>query len=128
MQWPKATFSSLYRISNTRQLATVENELYSEYMVRVVRDSMLSMRVSPAIKLATENVLERLGLNITEATEMFFRRMIIDQRIPFDVAAIDPATYTKLLLDWEKASREVEKAYKRRPAGRVLSRSHPKRE
>jgi hypothetical protein len=39
--------------------------------------------------------------------------MIIDQRIPFDVEAIDAATYTKLLLEWEKTSREVEKAYER---------------
>jgi addiction module RelB/DinJ family antitoxin len=97
-------------------------------MVRIIRDSMLSMRVSPAIKLATENVLERLGLNITEATEMFFRRMIIDQRIPFEVAAIDPATYTKLLLEWEKTSREVEKAYGRGSARRSLVRPRPKRE
>ncbi len=110
------------------QLATVENELYSEHMARVVRNAMLSMRVSPAIRLATENVLERLGLNITEATEMFFRRMIIDQRIPFDVAAIDPATYTKLLLDWEEASRQVEKAYGRRPSRRARVLARPKRE
>lgn len=68
MQWPVATFSLLYGTSNTQQLATVENELYSEYMARIVRDTMLSMRVSSPIRLATENVLERLGLNITEAT------------------------------------------------------------
>lgn len=116
----------MYRTSNTLQLATVENEVYSEYMVRIVRDTMLSMRVSSPIKLATENVLERLGLNITEATEMFFRRMIIDQRIPFDVAAIDPATYTKLLLEWEKASREVEKSYGKPSARRARARSRPK--
>jgi addiction module RelB/DinJ family antitoxin len=86
------------------------------------------MRVTPPIRLALENVLERLGLNITEATEMFYRRMIIDQRIPFDVVAIDPATYARLLLDWKEASREVEKAYSRRPAGHTRSRVHQKRE
>lgn len=97
-------------------------------MARIVRSAMLQMRVTPQIRLALENVLERLGLNITEVTEMFYRRMIIDQRIPFDVAAIDPATYTKLLLDWEEASREVEKAYRRRSARRVRSRVRPKKE
>jgi hypothetical protein len=40
---------------------------------------MLQMRVTPPIGLALENVLERLDLNITEATETFYRRMIIDQ-------------------------------------------------
>jgi addiction module RelB/DinJ family antitoxin len=97
-------------------------------MARVVRNAMLSMRVSPAIRLATENVLERLGLNITEAAEMFFRRMIIDQRIPFDVVAIDPATYTKLLLEWEKASREAKETYRRRSLRRSRAPVRPKRE
>jgi addiction module RelB/DinJ family antitoxin len=97
-------------------------------MARVVRSTMLSMRVSPQIRLALENVLERLGLNITEATEIFYRRMIIDQRIPFEVAAIDPATYTKLLLDWEQTSRNVERVYRRSSARRARTHSRSKRE
>lgn len=68
---------------------------------------MLQMRVSPEIKLASEHVLRRMGLNITEATELFLRRMIIDQRLPFDVVAFDNATYTELLLDWEDESRTI---------------------
>lgn len=76
-------------------------------MSRIIRSAMLQMRVSPEIKLATEHVLQRIGLNVTEATELFFRRMIIDQRIPFDVAAIDNATYTSLLLDWEDETRVI---------------------
>jgi addiction module RelB/DinJ family antitoxin len=97
-------------------------------MVRIVRSAMLQMRVTPEIRLALDNVLERLGLNITEATEMFYRRMIIDQRIPFEVEAIDPATYTKLLLDWEQETRETEKTYRRRSTVRVRSKVPPKRE
>jgi hypothetical protein len=56
-QWPEATFPLVYRTSHTPQLATVENGVYFECMSRVVRNAMLSMRVSPAIRLATENVL-----------------------------------------------------------------------
>ena len=59
---------------------------------------MVQMRTTPEIKLATEHALLRIGLNITEAAELFFRRMIIDQRIPFEVIAIDNATFTKLML------------------------------
>lgn len=68
---------------------------------------MLQMRVTPEIKLATDHVLQRIGLNMTEAIELFFRRMIIDQRLPFEVAAVDNATYTQLLLDWEEQSRTI---------------------
>jgi addiction module RelB/DinJ family antitoxin len=84
---------------------------------------MLQMRVTPQIRFALDNVLERLGLNITEVTEMFYRRMVIDQRIPFDVVAIDPAMYTKLLLDWEQASREVEKNHRKQSSRRDRSRN-----
>jgi addiction module RelB/DinJ family antitoxin len=97
-------------------------------MSRVVRSAMLQMRVTPQIRFALENVLERLGLNITEVTEMFYRRMIIDQRIPFEVVAIDPATYTKLLLDWDHASKEVQETYHRSSARRARSQKRPKRE
>jgi addiction module RelB/DinJ family antitoxin len=97
-------------------------------MARVIRSTMLQMRVTPAIRLALENVLERLGLNITEATEMFYRRMIIDQRIPFDVIAIDPATYTRLLLDWEKASKKARTRRSRRFQKGTRARMHSKRQ
>ena len=91
-----------------------KRSIYSEHMSRIIRSAMLQMRVSPEIRLASENVLQRLGLNITEAMEMFLRRMVIDQRIPFEVIAIDPATYTQLLLDWQQASRITAKNRNRR--------------
>jgi addiction module RelB/DinJ family antitoxin len=77
-------------------------------MSRIVRSAMLQMRVAPEIKFASEHVLRRIGLNLTEATELFLRRMIIDQRIPFEVVALDNATLTRLVLDWEDESRTIE--------------------
>jgi addiction module RelB/DinJ family antitoxin len=77
-------------------------------MSRIVRSAMLQMRVAPEIKFASEHVLRRIGLNLTEATELFLRRMIIDQRIPFEVVALDNATFTQLVLDWEDESRTIE--------------------
>lgn len=76
---------------------------------------MLQMRVSPEIKLASEHVLRRIGLNLTEATELFLRRMIIDQRIPFEVIAIDNATFSQLVQDWEEEARAI--AMKKRDHG-----------
>jgi len=76
-------------------------------MSRIIRSAMLQMRVSPEIKLASEHVLRRIGLNLTEATELFLRRMIIDQRIPFDVVAIDNSIFTNLMLDWDEEQRTI---------------------
>jgi addiction module RelB/DinJ family antitoxin len=114
---------------HTAQLADVENVRYTRDMSRIVRSAMLQMRVTPEIKFATEHVLRRIGLNLTEATELFFRRMIIDQRLPFDVVALDNAAYTQLLLDWEEESRSIAMKHDRHLLG-VASRSrgHSKRE
>lgn len=76
-------------------------------MSRIIRSAMLQMRVAPEIKFASEHVLRRIGLNLTKATELFLRRMIIDQRLPFEVVAFDNATYTQLVLDWEEQSRTI---------------------
>lgn len=91
-------------------------------MSHIVRSAMLQMRVAPEIKLASEHVLRRIGLNLTEATELFLRRMIIDQRIPFDVVAFDNATYTQIVLDWEEEQHTI--ILKR--IGRSRSSSHTK--
>lgn len=100
--------------------------IYFAHMARIVRSAMLQMRVTPEIKLATDHVLQRIGLNMTEAVELFFRRMIIDQRLPFDVAAVDNATYTQLLLDWQEETRTI--ALKREGhIQKTLKRSEVKR-
>jgi addiction module RelB/DinJ family antitoxin len=78
-------------------------------MSRIIRSAMLQMRVSPEIKLASEHVLRRIGLNLTDATELFLRRMIIDQRIPFEVVAFDNATFARLLNDFESGKRSLTK-------------------
>jgi addiction module RelB/DinJ family antitoxin len=103
--------------------------IYSRDMSRIVRSAMLQMRVSPEIKLASEHVLRRIGLNLTEATELFLRRMIIDQRIPFEVIAVDNATYAQLVSDWEEEAHMME--VKRRsgsPKSLVKARVGSKRE
>ena len=71
-------------------------------MVRTSRSAMLQMRVTPGVKHAAEEVLDRLGLSMTAAVEMFLHRMVIDQRIPFEIVAFDPATYKRLVEDWPK--------------------------
>jgi addiction module RelB/DinJ family antitoxin len=97
-------------------------------MSRIVRSAMLQMRVAPEIKLASEHVLRRIGLNLTEATELFLRRMIIDQRIPFDVVAFDNATFTQLVLDWQEQSRSIEMKQNRSTRKLGHPRTRAKRE
>ena len=85
-------------------------------MSRGSRSAMLQMRVTPGVKHAAEDILRRLGLNMTEAMEMFLCRMIVDQRIPFDIVALDDLTYKRLVEDWPKETLTVKGG--RRPASR----------
>jgi addiction module RelB/DinJ family antitoxin len=89
---------------------------------------MLQMRVTPEVKLASEHVLRRIGLNLTEATELFLHRMIIDQRIPFEVVAFDTATYTRLMADWKDAERTASIGENRRAPRQSKERRPAKRE
>ena len=70
---------------------------------------MLQMRVPPEIKCASEHVFRRIGLNMTDAMELFLRRVIVDQKIPFEVIALDQATLTALVENWEIEHRGMRK-------------------
>jgi addiction module RelB/DinJ family antitoxin len=52
-------------------------------MSLIVRTANIQARVVPAIKEASERVLWRIGLNMSEAMELFLRRIIIDEKLPF---------------------------------------------
>jgi addiction module RelB/DinJ family antitoxin len=69
-------------------------------MSRIIRSAMLQMRVTPGVKRAADEILHRLGLNITEAVELFLRRVIVDKKLPFEVVAFDNATYKRIVEDW----------------------------
>jgi addiction module RelB/DinJ family antitoxin len=54
------------------------------------------MRVQPHIKKASERILQRMGLNMSEAMEMFLHRVIVDEAIPFTVVSVREAQYAAL--------------------------------
>jgi DNA-damage-inducible protein J len=70
-------------------------------MSLVTRTAIIQARVSPEIKYAGEKVLRKLGLNLTEVMEMFIRRMIADQGLPFEVIALDEGLLEKIAQEYE---------------------------
>jgi len=70
---------------------------YNEKMNRVTRSATLQIRVTPGVKRAAEKILHRLGLTMSEATELFLRRLIVDQKLPLDVVALDHATFALIM-------------------------------
>ena len=58
-------------------------------MTLITRTAIIQARVFPSVKEASERVLWRIGLNMSEAMELFLRRVIVDEKIPFEIAALN---------------------------------------
>lgn len=49
------------------------------------KTATLNLRVSPALKEQTESILQRLGIPMSTAVDMFFRQITLTGGIPFPV-------------------------------------------
>ena len=79
---------------------------------------MIQARVFPPIKEASERVLWRIGLNMSEAMELFLRRVIVDEKLPFEVVALEEATLDNVI----SAAGRRERANRAAKQGRRLVR------
>jgi addiction module RelB/DinJ family antitoxin len=89
-------------------------------MSRIIRSAMVQVRVTPGVKWASEQVFWRIGLNMTEAMELFLRRVIVDQKLPFEVVALDETTMAQIGYDGPSihgSTRSRRVAGARRPKG-----------
>ncbi|MDR3470370.1 MAG: type II toxin-antitoxin system RelB/DinJ family antitoxin [Devosia sp.] len=57
-------------------------------MTLITRSATIQVRVVPRVKAASEQVLWRIGLTMSEAVELFLRRVIVDERMPFEIVAL----------------------------------------
>ena len=86
----------------------------------------LYARIEPDVKEQAENILETLGISVSSAINMFYKQIILQQGIPFEVklpkAHENAAKWSK-----ERLDAELEKGYNdmlkghTRPAAMVLS-------
>ena len=74
----------------------MHNLPYTQSMVLVTKTATIQVRVMPFVKAASERVLWRIGLTMSEAVELFLRRVIVDERIPFEVIALELAQIDSL--------------------------------
>ena len=74
--------------------------LHLRYTCAVSRTAIIQARVRPEIKLAGECVLKGLGLTMTELMELALRRLIIDQKLPFEPTVLSDRQLAKLQKQW----------------------------
>jgi len=49
------------------------------------KTSVISARIDPGLKHSVEQILDDLGLNMTQAITIFFKQVELQQGLPFDV-------------------------------------------
>ena len=63
------------------------------------KTAMIRARTAPELKKEAENILSRLGLNPTEAINLFYTQIVLHKAIPFNIwleAGEKKKNYTKV--------------------------------
>lgn len=85
----------------------------------MAKTANLYARIEPEIKEQAEDILASLGIPASNAIAMFYRQIIMNRGLPFDVKLpehpLDMTNLTELELD-----RELEKGYQDLQAGRTI--------
>ncbi len=60
------------------------------------KTAVISARIDPGLKHNVEQILDDLGLNMTQAITIFFKQVELQQGLPFDVKLPNAMTLTAL--------------------------------
>jgi addiction module RelB/DinJ family antitoxin len=78
-------------------------------------------RVEPEIKIQAEQVLDKLGISMSNAVDMFLRQIIIQRGIPFEMKLPQEKPLAYGALTKEQFDAEMEKGLADIKSGRVYS-------
>lgn len=87
----------------------------------MARTSNVFVRVEPEIKEQAEQVLEKLGIPMSNAVSMFLRQIVLQRGIPFEIKLPQTAPLAYGSLTKEQFDEEIEKGMADMKAGRVYS-------
>jgi len=58
----------------------------------MAKTATIRARIEPELKSEAEEILTRLGLNATQAIGLFYRQLVLQKRIPLDLALPNATT------------------------------------
>lgn len=87
----------------------------------MARTANVFVRVEPEIKEQAEQVLDRLGIPMSNAVGMFLRQVVLQKGIPFDLKLPANAPAAVGSLTKEQFDAEIEKGMADIEAGRVYA-------
>ena len=77
--------------------------------------AMINFRMDEELKKNMEETCKDLGLSMTAAINMYLKRILMEQGIPFDVSARTPNATTIAAMDEFEEIKKNPSAYKRYP-------------
>lgn len=84
------------------------------------KTATLNLRVSPVLKEQTESILQRLGIPMSTAIDMYFRQITLTGGIPFEIKLPKSVPVAASSLTKEQFDAELKKGMDDIAAGRVL--------
>lgn len=87
----------------------------------MAKTTSIFARVEPEIKEQAEMVLNKLGLPMSSAVNIFLRQVVLQNGLPFDVKLSHNKPIAFEDLTTEEFNNEIEKGFNDLKAGRVLS-------
>lgn len=87
----------------------------------MAKTSNVFARVEPQIKEQAENILEQLGIPMSNAISIFLRQVVLQKGIPFDMKLPKYQVPDIGALSDEQFNAEIEKGIRDLDSGRVVS-------
>ncbi|MEG0699554.1 MAG: type II toxin-antitoxin system RelB/DinJ family antitoxin [Erysipelotrichaceae bacterium] len=85
------------------------------------KSANLYARIEPDVKEQAEGILSALGIPASNAINMFYKQIILQRGIPFDVKMPSAIPLDMSSLSEEQMNAELEKGYADMKAGRTKS-------
>lgn len=84
----------------------------------MAKTANLYARIEPEVKEEAENILASLGISVSSAINMFYKQIILQRGIPFDLKLPDGHSLNIDGMTPEQLKKEIEKGYADMVAGR----------
>ena len=83
------------------------------------KSATLYARIEPEIKEQAEKILSTLGIPASNAINMFYKQIILQRGLPFEVKIPDTTPIDISILKTDELHKELEKGYADMKAGRT---------
>lgn len=87
----------------------------------MARTSNIYVRVEPYIKEQAEEILEKLGISMSNAVSIFLRQVVMHNGLPFDIKIPDSKPLSLPILSEAEFNMEMLKAHNDFENGRIYS-------